>query len=70
MHKRAFQVLKRTFMHVSGLHPACFDFKNFYKIFSFFNHNKVGEDLRLAQTCVSGPETHVFACLRFCPTIF
>ena len=27
MHKRAFQGLKLTFMHVSGLHPAFFDSK-------------------------------------------
>ena len=28
MHKRAFQALKRTFMHVSGLPPPYFDNKN------------------------------------------
>ena len=27
MHKRAFQALKRTFMHVSDLPPSYFDFK-------------------------------------------
>ena len=27
MHKRTFQALKRTFMHVSGLLPAYFYFK-------------------------------------------
>ena len=27
MHKRAFQALKRTFMHVSGLLPPYFDIK-------------------------------------------
>ena len=27
MHKRAFQALKRTFMHVSGLPPPYFDNK-------------------------------------------
>ena len=27
MHKRAFQGLKRTFMHVSGLPPPYFDIK-------------------------------------------
>ena len=32
MHKRAFQVLKRTFMHVSGLPPPYFDNKNKYFI--------------------------------------
>ena len=28
MHKHAFQALKRTFMHVSGLPPPFFDKKN------------------------------------------
>ena len=34
MHKRSFQALKRTFMHVSGLPPAYFDnkTKNFIKL--------------------------------------
>ena len=31
MHKRAFQALKRTFMHVSGLPPPYFDKKLIYK---------------------------------------
>ena len=36
MHKRAFQALKRTFMHVSGLLPPYFDLKKLiYNIFSF-----------------------------------
>ena len=30
MHKRAFQALKRTFMHVSGLPPPYFDNKTNY----------------------------------------
>ena len=30
----------------------------------------VGEDLRHAQTCVSGPETHVNSCLRSSPPYF
>ena len=30
----------------------------------------VGEDLRHEQTCVSGPETHVYAGLSFYPAIF
>ena len=34
MHKRAFQGLKRTFMHVSGLPPSYFDNKT-KKVFSF-----------------------------------
>ena len=46
MHKRAFQCLKRTFMHVSGLLPPYFDLKNqiFFKLV-FLNQNMVGEDL-------------------------
>ena len=32
MHKRAFQDLKRTFMHVSGLAPPYFDNKTKYFI--------------------------------------
>ena len=48
MHKRAFQALKRTFMHVSVLPPPYFDEKTFYKVFGFFSQNKVGEDLRQA----------------------
>ena len=49
MQKRAFQALKRTFMHVSGLLPPYFDLKNqiFYK-FVFFNQNMLDEDLRHA----------------------
>ena len=35
MHKRAFQGLKRTFMHVSGLPPTYFDIKIIYKVFGF-----------------------------------
>ena len=49
MHKRAFQALNRTFMHVSVRPPPYFDEKKtFYKVFGFFNQNKVGEDLRQA----------------------
>ena len=49
MQKRAFQGLKRTFVHVSGLHPAYFDFKKISnKMFSFSNQSKVGKDLRHA----------------------
>ena len=32
MHKRAFQALKRTFIHVSGLPPPYFDNKTKYFI--------------------------------------
>ena len=47
MHKRAFQALKRTFMHVSGLPPPSFDKKTNF-IFGFFYQNMVEEDLRHA----------------------
>ena len=36
MHKRAFQALKQTFMHVSGLPPSFFDKKPIYKLIGFF----------------------------------
>ena len=36
MHKRAFQGLKRGFMHVSDLPPTFFDKKSIYKLFGFF----------------------------------
>ena len=36
MHKRAFQGLKRTFMHVSGLSPPYFDYKTKNFINCFF----------------------------------
>ena len=40
MHKRAFQTLKRTFMHVSGLLPPCFDLKELiYKVFGFLSND-------------------------------
>ena len=49
MHKRAFQGLKRAFMHVSDLPPTFFDKKSIYKLFGFFFHqNMLGEDLRHA----------------------
>ena len=49
MYKRAFQGLKRTFIHASGLLPAYFDFKKpTYKIIGFFNQIMIGEDLRHA----------------------
>ena len=49
MHKRAFQALKRTFMHVSGLFPPYFDLKKLiYKVFGFFYQKMVLEDLRHA----------------------
>ena len=35
MHKRAFQALKRTFMHVSGLPHHILIIKLIYKVFSF-----------------------------------
>ena len=49
MHKRAFQALKRTFMHVPGLLPPYFDLKKLVlKKFGFLSQNMVGEDLRPA----------------------
>ena len=42
MHKRAFQALKRTFMHVPGLPPPYFDEKKtIYKVIGFLS--KYGE---------------------------
>ena len=47
MHKRAFQAPKRTFMHVSGLHPPYFGLKKIINLqIGFFNQNMIGEDLR------------------------
>ena len=70
MHKRAFQALKRTFIHVSGLSPPfCDKKKPIYKVI-VFHQIMVWEDLRHAKMCVSGPETHFYACLRSSPTIF
>ena len=49
MHKRAFQALKYTFMHVSGLpHHILMKKKTIYKVLDFFNQNKEGDDLRHA----------------------
>ena len=68
--KCAFQGLKRTFMHVSGLPPTYFDKKPITFQIVFFNQNMVGEDVGHAKTRVSGPETQVYACLRSSPNIF
>ena len=44
MHKRAFQALKRTFMHVSGLpHHILIKKKLIYIVFGFLNQNMVGK---------------------------
>ena len=48
MHKRAFQALKRTFMHVSGLSPPYFDNKIKYFLIYYYYQNMVREDLKLA----------------------
>ena len=49
MHKRAFQALKRMFMHFSGLPLPYFNKKtNYFIIIFYFNQNIMGEDLRLA----------------------
>ena len=72
MHKRTFHGLKRTFMHVSGLLPTYFDLKksNYFIIWLFLNQNTMGEDQRHTETCVLGPETHVYACPRSSPPCF
>ena len=50
MHKRAFQGLKRTFMHVSGLPPPYFDLKKLnILVFGFFNQKMVGRP----ETCIN-----------------
>ena len=59
-HKLAFQALKGTFMHVSSLTTSIIWWKTKFFINSFLNQNMAGEDLRHAQTCVSGPETHFY----------
>ena len=48
MHKREFQVLKRTLMHVSGLHSPYFDLKNQFIKYLIFHQSMLGEDLRHA----------------------
>ena len=49
MHKRAFQALQCTFMHVSGIRPTFFDQKKtIYNLIGFFNQNKLEGDLRHA----------------------
>ena len=48
MHKRAFQGLKRTFMHVSCLPPPYFDNKTKYFINWFYFQIMVGKDLKQA----------------------
>ena len=48
MHKREFQGLKRTFMHVSGLPPPSFNKKNQINYKLVFLSNMLGKDLRHA----------------------
>ena len=48
MHKRAFQGLKRTFKHVSGLPPPNSESKTKPFIKKVYYQNMVGEDLRHA----------------------
>ena len=45
MHKRAFQALKRMFLHFSGLPPPYFDKKTKLFINSFYYQNMVGKTL-------------------------
>ena len=61
---------KHTFMHVSGLPPTNFDKKTITFYIDFLNQSIVGEDVGHSKTCVSGPETHIYACLRSSPNIF
>ena len=51
MHKRAFQALKRTFMHVSGLLPPYFDLKktNLFIIWFFLLKDGGGRP----ETCIN-----------------
>ena len=58
MHKSAFQVLKRTFMHVSGLPPQYFEKKNeiLHELFFF---SKSGG--RRHETCIN---VRFRACLK------
>ena len=51
MHKRAFQGLKRTFMHVSGLLDHILLKKPIHYKLVFLNQNMVEEDLR--QACIN-----------------
>ena len=69
-HKRAFQDLKRTIIHVSILTSTYFDKKSTTFKFGCFYPNMVRENLSHPSTCVSGPETHVSACCRSSPTLF
>ena len=69
MHKRAFQALKRTFMHVSGLPHHILIIKLNYKVFGFIIKYGGGRP----ETCINvrfRPETHFCACLSSSPTIF
>ena len=44
MHKRAFQALKRTFLHISGLPPPLFiRQKTIYQVIVFFLKSKYGD---------------------------
>ena len=47
MHKRAFQALKRTFMHVSGLFHHILKKKLIYKAFSFIIKIWCGKTLNM-----------------------
>ena len=50
MHKRAFQGLKRTFMHVSNLPPPYFDKKKLiYKVIGFLSKYVGGRP----ETCIN-----------------
>ena len=55
MNERAFQGLKRKFMHVSVIIRAYFEKNPF--VFEKKLKKMVGEDMRHAYTSVAGPET-------------
>ena len=72
MHFCAFQALKRTKMHVSGLSPPFFDLKKktIFKLIGFIIKKYGWESLRHAFLYVIGPETHKNACPRSYPPYF
>ena len=70
MYRRAFQALKRKFIHVSDLPTPYFvKIKTIFKAIGFLSNYGVGRPVT-CKTCVSGPETHVYACLKSSPPYF
>ena len=54
MHKRAFQGLKRTFMHVSGLPPSFFDNKTNLLSIWFYYQKMVGKTWNMHKRAFQG----------------